>query len=174
MWQSMRWGILALMVAMAACAGGAGDMGDATGTDGKASTTGNDATTPEGKAANASVAGDWRVISQVIYFKNGLTSKDVKVVPITTLLKLTDDGKWAFGSSSGTWSANTIEDKDWTEWDVKPYGPTTKGVINNWANGTATGPVEVYDGKVEFVWVIYPYMSDTNGPGTVWLKFGRN
>lgn len=172
MGQHMRWGVLALMVAMAAgCAGGSDDM---KGTEPGTTSTGNNATTADSKAANGAVAGDWRVISQVIYFDNKLTSKDVKVVPTTTLLKLTDDGKWAFGSSSGTWSSATIEDKDWTEWDVKPYGPTTKGVINNWANGTATGPVEVYDGKVEFVWVIYRYTSETNGPGTVWLKFGRN
>lgn len=169
MGQYMRWGILALMIAMAACAGGSSDTGDATTTD-----TGNDGTVADStKAASTSVAGDWRVITQVIYFAK-LTSKDVKVVPTTTLLKLSDGGKWEFGSSSGTWTVAALEDSDWTEWDVKPYGPTDKAVISGWAGGTAKGPVEVYDGIVEFVWVIYPYMSDTNGPGTVWLKFGRN
>lgn len=167
--------LAAVAVTVAACSAGldalkeAAEEESSTTTD--TTTTGNDATTGESKTADKSLAGDWYVLTKVIYFDNGQTSKDVKTVPITTPLKLSADGKWQFSSSTGSWSAAALADSDWEGWKVPSYGPTRKLVLNGWSDGTGKGPIEETDAGVDFIWVIYPYVSDANGPGTVWLKF---
>lgn len=149
---------------MAACGpGGADGTGDVAG---KAAVSAG--------TVDASLAGEWRVLSQAIYFDNGLTSKDAKLVPITTLLEVSADGSWKFGSSGGAWSVATIGDSDWTGWQIASYGPTRKIQVSGWSDGTNGGPIEESTGPVDYFWMIYPYTSDANGPGTVWMKFGRN
>lgn len=145
--------------------------GTTTATDGRASTTSGSTTSG---TVDKALAGDWRVISAVLYYDNGKNTKDVKTTLPTRRLSVADDGKWQFGSSNGAWSVSTIEDSDWTGWDVRSYGPTRKLVLDGWSGSTSKGPIEESTGPVDFFWVIYRYTSDTSGPGTVWMKFGKD
>lgn len=122
---------------------------------------------------DATLAGNWRVLSEIIYFTNGLVSP-VDVTEVTTLLVLDASGSWQFGSSSGTWGVSDIVDSDWTTWGTSAYGPTRKITLNGWNNSTSTGPIDETNGVVDYLWAIYGYTSDTNGPGTMWMKFGRS
>lgn len=161
---------------MAGCSGGGTD---SMGTDSTSSETSDSTATGAGRNSVAgtvdkSLAGDWRVISSVLYYDNGRNTKDLKATLPTRRLTVGDDGKWQFGSSNGTWTVAAIEDSDWKGWDVASYGPTRKIQIDGWADGSSKGPIEESTGPVDFFWVIYRYTSDTSGPGTVWMKFGKD
>lgn len=112
----------------------------------------------------------WRIISEYIYFDNGLSQK---ITPVTTLLALGSNSLWTFGSSSGTWSVSSIEAADWTEWGINPYSSTRKIVLSGWNNGIGKGPIDETGSSIDNIWVIYPTTSETNGPGKVWMKFGK-
>ncbi len=177
------WRIFGIAVAGIALVAGcsAGGLGDDPGTDtpangdGTATAAGNDATTGNTSGtADKALTGDWRVISAVLYYDNGRNTKDVKITLPTRRLTVGADGKWQFGSSSGTWTIGTIEDADLVGWGIKAYGPTRKITLNGWSGDTCKGPIEESTGPVDFFWVIYRYTSDTSGPGTVWMKFGKD
>lgn len=169
--------VIGLALVAGCSAAGTGDATDdgTTTTTTTETTTGNNATTTtSGGTTDKSLAGDWRVLSAVVYFTNGKTSRDVKTTLPTRRLTVGADGSWQFGSSNGTWTVSSIEDADWTSWGVGAYGPTRKLVVNNWSNGTSKGPIEESTGPIDFFWVIYPYTSDGYGEGTVWMKFGKD
>lgn len=163
------------LVVMLGCSAG-GMSNDAAEDDtGASTTTGNDATTSNTSGAtDKSLTGDWRVISAVLYYDNGKNTKDVKITLPTRRLTVGEDGKWQFGSSNGAWTVSAIEDADWKGWGIEAYGPTRKIVLNGWSGDTSKGPIEESTGPVDFFWVIYRYTSDTSGPGTVWMKFGKD
>jgi hypothetical protein len=122
---------------------------------------------PTVNSGDVGLVGSWRIYSEYFYYDagggNGIT-------PVTTLLGLNSDGTWQFGSSNGTWSVETIASDDWTRWEVSPYGPTRKIVLNGWYGSSADGPIEETGSNVDFLWVIY-HVSEPD-PGTVWMKFG--
>ncbi len=121
-----------------------------------------------------SLVGNWRSYPQRLYFDAG---GSLKVdTPSSRKLELKANGKWVFGSSSGTWKLANIEAKDWTKWGIEPYGPKKKIVLNNWNKKIAYGPIEESSikGQVDFIWVIYrvdpPVVSR---PGIMHAKFGH-
>lgn len=183
MWHT-RWVVVLVAATVFGCAAGPETASDATSSDGNTSSTstdgrastagGTDSTATTSGTVDKAVAGEWRVLSAVVYFKNGKTSRDVKTTLPTRRLTVGADGSWQFGSSNGTWGAASTEDTDWTKWEVKPYGPTRKLIVNNWAGGTSTGPIEESGNGIESFWVIYPYTSEGYGEGTVWMKFGKD
>lgn len=118
---------------------------------------------------DAKLAGSWRVYSEYLYYDAGGGST---VTPVTTKLNLNADGTWQFGSSSGTWGVASITSSDWAKWGISPYGTTSrKIVLNNWAGGTADGPIDETSSGVDFIWVVYRVSQPD--PGTVWVKFGH-
>lgn len=146
----------------------------ATSCGGSGSSSGGGGSSSCGIAAgtvDAALAGDWRILTETIYFDNGLTQD---VTPVTTLLSLAAGGTWTFGSSSGTWSVSNITASDWTTWDIADYGAARKVILEGWDGCPGDGPIDEPNVAIDNIWVIYGYTSDTNGPGTVWLKFGAN
>jgi hypothetical protein len=115
--------------------------------------------------------GSWRIYSARLFYDAG-GATDLSAP--TRQLTLSSNGRWRFGSSTGTWSVRPIRAADWQRWGSQPYGPTTKIVLTGWSRGTTDGPVEGIAGHVDFFWVIYhvspPAVSD---PGVVEIKFGR-
>ena len=82
-----------------------------------------------------------------------------------------EDGNWEFGSSQGIWYVASIDPQDWDRWSVQPYGPERKVVLDGWNGQVADGPIEEYEGGVDFFWVIYRV--DEPDPGVVQMKFGH-
>ncbi len=114
----------------------------------------------------------WRVYSQAVYYDSG--GHNFLETPATTLLQLNADQTWTFSSSSGTWSAQAIEESDWLKWGVPSYGPTRKLVLVGWNGETNDGPIEESEARVDFMWVIYrvgpPAVSS---PAQIQMKFGQ-
>lgn len=118
-------------------------------------------------------AGDWRILSERLYYdigggtpwSQGGTSQD---------LHLSADGAWRFGGSTGRWEIQPITANDWTTWRVKPYGPKQKIVVHGWNQSDATGPIEESGQEISFVWIIYHVTPPTvKAPGLVYIKFGH-
>lgn len=143
---------------MGGCSGGEGGGGGGTGGGG-------------GSAVDAALVGDWRILTETIYYDNPALGRQT-VTPVSTRLELDGSGTWTFGSSTGTWSVASITADDWTEWGVDDYGPTRKLVLNNWNGGTGEGPIDETDTTIDNLWTIYRYDSPENGMSTIWLKFG--
>ena len=117
------------------------------------------------------LAGTWKNYSARLYYDAG-GGGAASTVP--EMLGLTNEGKWTFGKSSGSFSVSAIDSTDWTRWGVASYGPTRKITFSNWNGSTADGPIEESNGQVDFVWVIYKESPPTvSAPGTMWLKFGH-
>lgn len=120
---------------------------------------------------DSALAGTWRVLSSRLDYDAG----GAGVAPDATRhLELRANGRWEFGSSSGSWSVRAIDDADWSRWGVDSYGPTRKIVLAGWNGSEGDGPIEESSGGVDFVWVIYrvgpPVVS---AAGQVQMKFGR-
>lgn len=158
-WQRMV-GVCALVAATLI-----GGCGGSTGTGSSSSSSGGSTGT-----VDATLVGEWRILTETIYFDNGLTQQ---ITPVTTNLVLDGSGSWQFGSSSGTWGVATIASTDWTTWAIADYGMTRKITLDGWNSDTGNGPIDETATAIDNIWVIYRYTSDTNGAGTVWLKFGR-
>lgn len=120
-------------------------------------------------SADSALVGSWRPYSEAIYYDSG--SNNI-ITPVSRYLELKSDGTWVFGSSSGVWSVASLSSKDWISLGISSYGPTRKLVLNNWNKGTATGPIEE-SGTVDFFWVVYRSESESLGPATIWIKFGK-
>ncbi len=123
-------------------------------------------------SANSELVGSWRAYSEAIFYDAG--GNDWLDTPSTRRLELKGNGRWEFGSSTGTWETAPVTENDWLKWEVESYGPTRKIVLNNWNKGVADGPVEESGGRIDFIWVIYhadpPLVSY---PGQVQIKFGH-
>ncbi len=117
------------------------------------------------------IVGSWRIYSSRLFYDAG--GAGVLGTTATQVLELKADSSYSFGSSSGTWSVESISSDDWTRWGIKPYGPTMKIILSGWNGGSADGPIEESTG-VDFIWVIYkvgpPIVSAS---GTVQMKFGH-
>ena len=121
---------------------------------------------------DAELAGSWRVYSERLYYDIG--GAGALGIPVSRRLDLEADGTWAFGDSHGTWSTSAIDDRDWKQWDIAAYGPTTKIVVEDWNQATAMGPLERTGSRTDFIWLIYHVKPPTvNHAGVVWIKFGR-
>ncbi len=121
--------------------------------------------------ANSPFVGSWRVYSDRIFY--GLGGAGALGIPITRNLELFKDGAWKFGDSKGTWAITEITSEDWSRWDINPYGPTRKIVLDKWNNAVADGPIEEDNSQIDFIWVIYSIEPPlVQNAGTVWLKFG--
>ena len=120
--------------------------------------------------------GSWRVYSERIYYDVGGAGALLSIASgnaPTQGLILSSGGKWEFGDSKGTWTVTEITDEDWSRWDVSPYGPTRKLVLDGWKGDTADGPVEEST-RVDFIWVIYHVEPPlVQNAGTIWMKFGH-
>jgi len=113
----------------------------------------------------------WRVYSESIFYDEG--GSNFLETPATTLLDIRTDQTWSFGSSSGTWSIQPIENADWQKWGVNAYGPKRKLVLNGWNGGTNDGPIEQSGDRVDFMWVIYRAEPPTvQSAGQIQMKFG--
>lgn len=116
--------------------------------------------------------GNWRIYSEYIFYDTG--GSNWLDTPVTRQLELGSNGKWVFGSSTGTWKIEEITDADWEKWGVDPYGPTRRMVMNNWNKVGADGPIEETKTNVDFIWVIYraepPVVSY---PGQIQMKFSH-
>ena len=122
-----------------------------------------------------SLVGSWRAYPQNLYYDVG---GSIRVpTPSSRKLELKANGKWAFGSSSGTWKVADITTADWEKWGVQPYGPTKKIVLNNWNKKGADGPIEespTVKGRVDFIWVIYKVEPPVvRSAGMMHAKFGH-
>ena len=128
---------------------------------------------PEGSGGtvDGSLAGEWRVYSETLFYDAGGSGGSDSAASTTRMLVLKDDGTWEFGSSAGSWYVTSIDPSDWDRWGSTPYGPERKIVLDGWNGGVADGPVEELAGAVDFVWVIYRV--DAPDPGTVQMKFGH-
>ncbi len=119
-----------------------------------------------------SVVGAWRAYSSYVGFARG--GHTVTDLPGGEILQIKDDGTWDYGSSHGSWSVNDIAGDDWTKWKVPSYGPVKKIVLDGWNNGSADGPIEESNSRVNFIWVIYnaapPVVSEAE---QIQLKFGH-
>lgn len=119
----------------------------------------------------ASVVGTWRIISETVYWNNGLSQS---ITPVTTQLKINSGGSWSFGSSSGTWTTSAITAQDWTDWGIAEYASATnKLTLANWNNDTSKGPIDETNGVIDNIWIIYNTTSQTNGDGVIWMKLSR-
>ena len=91
---------------------------------------------------------------------------------MTTIMEIKADKTWTFGTLKGTWKALPIEDSDWTKWNVNPYGPRKKIVLDKFGDGEASGPIEVHQGQVSFFWLMYKITnSETGQQSPVQKKF---
>jgi len=117
------------------------------------------------------LTGDWRIYSETLFFDAGGSGGSDSSASVTRKLHLDEDGTWEFGSSQGTWYVATIEPLDWDRWQVQPYGPAVKIVLDGWNGQVGDGPIEEYESGVDFFWVIYRV--DDPSPGAVQMKFGH-
>ncbi|MBI2342847.1 MAG: hypothetical protein HYV02_00690 [Deltaproteobacteria bacterium] len=132
---------------------------------------GSSGTTGGGGTVDTDLVGDWRILTETVYYDSGLTQQ---ITPVTMLVVLDAAGTWQFGSSSGAWSVSTIETTDWTSWAIDDYGATRKLTLDNWNSDTSKGPIDEPTGVIDNVWIIYSTTSDTLGTGTIWMKLGRS
>ncbi len=113
----------------------------------------------------------WRVYSEAIFYDAG--GNNFLETPVTTLLDIRADQTWSFGSSTGTWSVQAIQESDWDRWGVPSYGPTRKLVLNGWNSDTNDGPIEESGDRVDFMWVIYRVGPPAvQSAGQIQMKFG--
>ena len=125
-----------------------------------------------GDSSNSDLVGKWRTYSSRIFYDiggggswNGLAGHQ---------LELALNGTWNFGTSVGTFSIQIISNSDWKRWNISPYGPKMKIVLSGWNGTRGEGPIEESNGRVDFIWVIYPVVPPlVQNPGTVWIKFGH-
>ena len=118
-----------------------------------------------------SLAGAWRVYSQALFYDAGGSGGSDAGASTTRRLHLSGDGGWAFGSSRGTWYVTAIDPADWQRWDVEPYGPELKVVLDGWSGQVVDGPIEGDESGVSFFWMIYRV--DDPSPGVLQTKFGH-
>ncbi len=126
----------------------------------------------EQKVGIEDLVGEWKAYSKAIYDETGIGNylKDLPSEKFT----LSADGKWAYGGASGSWSVGEVQAGDWESWGIVDYGPRKKLVLEGWNNARAGGPVELNEGKPEFVWVIYDAAPpEVEKPSQVQVKFGR-
>lgn len=115
--------------------------------------------------------GLWRVYSSRLFYDSG--GGGSIGTDSSTKLELQNNGKWNYGSSSGTWKTELINSNDWGKWQIESYGPTRKLILNEWKGSIADGPVEESN-NIDFLWVIYRSEPPlTSAPGTVNMKFGH-
>lgn len=114
------------------------------------------------------VAGDWRILTETIFFDSGLSQQ---ATPVTTVLSLSADGTWTFGTSSGTWSVSDLAASDWTTWNGTAGAQTRKVILEGWDGCPGDGPIDEAGGVVDNIWIVYAYSSEVSGDGDVWLKF---
>ncbi len=89
-------------------------------------------------------------------------------------LDLDSSGRWAYGSSSGTYSVESVTEADWAKWKVDSYGPAYKIVLDNWDGRIADGPIEATGSQADFIWVIYHVAPpEVENAGYVETKFGH-
>ncbi|MDP3741869.1 MAG: hypothetical protein Q8R15_00995 [Candidatus Micrarchaeota archaeon] len=83
----------------------------------------------------------------------------------TQVLELRGDNTWKLSSSSGRWRVENITAADWENWQIEPYGPEKKIILDGWNGAIADGPIEESDDKtrVDFFWVIYLVNLDVYG-----------
>lgn len=117
------------------------------------------------------LAGSWKNYSARVFYDQGGGGA---LTNVPEQLRLTGEGKWTFGTSSGSFFVSAIDSSDWTRWNISAYGPTRKISFSNWKGSTADGPIEESNGRVNFVWVIYKVAPPiVSYPGAAWLKFGH-
>jgi len=124
-----------------------------------------------GGTVDISLTGEWRVYSETLFYDAGGSGGSDSGASTTRMLVLKDDGAWEFGSSGGSWYVTSIDPSDWDRWGSAPYGPERKIVLEGWNGDMGDGPVEEYEGGIDFFWVIYRV--DAPYPGTVQMKFGH-
>lgn len=116
--------------------------------------------------------GLWRSYSSRLFYDKG--GGGAVGTDSSTKLELQDNGKWNYGSSSGTWGVEQINSDDWVRWQIESYGPTRKLILNDWKESSADGPVEESNQNIDFLWVLYKAVPPTvSEPGTVHMKFGQ-
>lgn len=117
------------------------------------------------------ITGTWRVMSMRTDYKSGFSETIVRTN--TMRVTINSDHAWKFSSSQGTWSISDIKPSDWKEWGISSYGTAKKIILKNWNKKTATGPIEISNNDdIDAIWIVYPYISPTKGPGTVQMKLG--
>lgn len=124
----------------------------------------------DAKSLDNSIAGTWRVMSMRTDYKSGFSETIVRTN--TMRVSINPDHTWKFSSSSGTWKIADIKSSDWKEWGINSYGPTKKIILNNWNKKSGSGPIEISNGNVDAIWIIYQYISSTKGPGIEQMKVG--
>ncbi|MDO8554889.1 MAG: hypothetical protein Q7S22_08820 [Candidatus Micrarchaeota archaeon] len=120
-----------------------------------------------GCTGNSELSGKWRILSNTRY-----VSTDGYYSAPTQLLEINGQS-WTFGSSSGTWEIQPIDENDWIKWETTSYGPTRKIVVHNWNGADWSGPIEESNGKIDFFWIIYN-VDIGSGPQQVQMKFGQS
>ncbi len=121
-------------------------------------------------------AGGWQVLQESICYQKGGCNVGTNAYDT---LNINADGSWSFGSSSGKWSVSQTTGDDANKWGyglADPSQATTKFpykiTLDGWDGGSASGPLELSsDGKVNFIWVIYPYDQSNIGPALIVMKF---
>ncbi|PIN81256.1 hypothetical protein COV11_02330 [Candidatus Woesearchaeota archaeon CG10_big_fil_rev_8_21_14_0_10_30_7] len=126
--------------------------------------------TQNSQLLDLSVVGSWRAYSQAIFYDSGSSNWLNK--PSTRRLTISPDGTWEYGST-GTWKTEQITENDWRKWNIQPYGPTKKIVLNGWSNSIGDGPIEEGSQGVDFIWIIYRSEKLSLGPATIQIKFGH-
>jgi len=122
------------------------------------------------------LSGNWRVYSERIFYDIGGAGSTT--APVSRNLEIKAEGKldgsWKFGDPKGKFVISEITDEDWTRWEIDSYGPIKKITLNNWNKATADGPIEISDGRIDFIWVVYHVEPPlVENAGTIWLKFGH-
>jgi len=92
-----------------------------------------------------SLIGRWGIYTEEILFKH----------ETTRILEIKADKTWTFGTSQGTWKVLPIEDNDWKKWEIEPYKPKKKIILEKFGDDGGDGPIEVYKGEVSFFWLTY-------------------
>lgn len=121
--------------------------------------------------------GKWRIYSERIFYDKGGAGALATHEDVFKTLEINANGTYNFGNTSGKWHIDKIIDADWKSWAIKPYGPEFKIVLEGWGsenNKRATGPVEIYNNQVTFIWVIYHVSPPlVTRPGNINMKFGN-
>ncbi len=133
-------------------------------------------TQPQSTQTPTLSTGGWQVLQESICYQKGGCNVGTNAYDT---LNINADGSWSFGSSSGKWSISQTTSDDANKWGyglADPSQATTKFpykiTLDGWDGGSATGPLELSsDGKVNFIWVIYPYDQSNIGPALIVMKF---
>lgn len=102
--------------------------------------------------SESQLTGRWKLHSQGRYQDE--QGQWVFESDLTRILEIREDRSWDYGPSKGTWKTAPIEDADWQRWQILPYGPTRKLILENWNEKGAEGPIEASSGQVSFFWMI--------------------